>query len=123
MEGGGVMVCKAELRAELERSLAAGAMTERFAVMAEEIVMGYFSQNSMRGYPASAKADFMSGFRLRLVKHWHKLDPLRNPFAAITQQGRWAGMDVTRKYEASKRLMERLRSEGRFHEALEETAV
>jgi len=116
------MVCKIELKAELEKSLADGAMTERFAVLAEECVRGYFSQNSLRGYPASAKDEFLSSFRIRLVKHWQKLDPARNPFAAITQQGKWAGMDVVRKYKARQRLMEKMRGEGRFDEALEETA-
>ena len=117
------MVCKVELKAELEKSLAAGAMTDRFAVLAEEIVNGYFSQRSMKGYPNGVREEFMGFFRMRLVKYWQKLDPALNPHSAITQQGRWAVLDSERKFKQRKRLLERMSANGSFDEALEETAL
>jgi len=103
-----MMICKVELKHELEQSLEAGMMTERFAVLAEEIVRGYFSQRSMSGYPSSVKDEFLSEFRHRIVRHWKKIDPGLNPFSAITQQGKWAGMTVIRKYKTRKRLIEKM---------------
>jgi hypothetical protein len=117
------MVCKQELKTELEKSLAAGAMTDRFAVIAEEIVTGYFSQRSMKGFSAGVREEFMGFFRMRLVRYWKKLDPSRNPHSAITQQGRWAVLDSERKFKQRKRLMERMHENGSFDEALGETAL
>ena len=93
-------VCKEELKRELVASLAAGVMTERFAVLASKIVQGYFSQRSMGGYSEDAKEDFLGEFHVRLVKKWQLLNPEKNVLAAITQLGRWAGMDVKRRYKS-----------------------
>lgn len=93
------MVCKVELRRELEASIAAGAMTERFAGLAEEAVRGWYSQRSAAGW-AHAVDDVVSDFRIKLLKNWHKLDPNRNAFAALVQMGRRCGMDWQRKENA-----------------------
>jgi hypothetical protein len=97
-----MMICKAELKHELEQSLEAGMMTERFAVLAEEIVRGWYSQRSASGW-AHAVDDVLGLFRVKLSRHWKKLDPRRNAFAAITQMGRRCGMDWQRKYDARKK--------------------
>ena len=108
--------CKVELKTELERSLSAGAMTDRFCVIAEEVASGWYSQRSALGW-AHAVDDVMGMFRVRLSKHWKKLDPELNPSAAITQQVRWAGMDWQRKQDAQKKR--ELRAEGLLAEDLE----
>jgi hypothetical protein len=99
------MVCKIELKAELEKSLAAGVMTERFAVLAEEIGRGWYAKRSCSGW-AYAVDEVLGGFRVRLMKHWQKIDPERNPYSALTQQMRWAGMDFNRQQRTRQRREE-----------------
>lgn len=99
------MVCKIELREELEKSLEAGAMTERFAVLAEECVRGWYSKQSCSGW-AHAVDEVLGEFRLKLCCNWTKLDPKRNPFAALVQMGRRCGMDWQRKQDSRRRREE-----------------
>jgi len=92
-------VCACELAAELVKSKAAGQMTERFAVLAENIGRGWFAQRSASGW-AHAVDDVMGLFRLRLMRDWVKADPKRNVFAFLTGMARFSGMDWQRKYDA-----------------------
>lgn len=104
------MVCKIELKAELEKSLAAGAMTERFAVLAEECVRGWYSKQSCSGW-SHAVDEVVGEFSVKLCRNWMKLDPKRNPFAALVQMGRRCGMDWQRK-QNSRKKREMMSAEG-----------
>ncbi len=116
-------VCACELADELRASLAAGEMTERFAVLAEQVCAGYFSQRSLSGYPSSAKQDFQSRFRLRLVRGWQAMDPEQNAFAYLSRMACFAGLDCKRTYDAQRRQMARLRENGLLAEDLERPGI
>ena len=94
------MISKVEIREELKQSLDAGAMTERFWAICCEIFDAYSGSFALSNFPSAAIDDFRSEFDRRIQAHWTKLDPKRNPFAAVNQQARWAQHSTVRKYKA-----------------------
>ena len=95
-------VCKRELRRELEASLAEGAMTERFAVLAEEVARLWYSQRSTAGW-RYAVDDVIGLFHVKLSRNWQRIKPGKNPFAFLQLMARRCGMDWQRKEDARKR--------------------
>jgi hypothetical protein len=102
------MVCKTELKTELERSIAAGEMTERFVMLALEVCDGYFSQHSFSGFPSIAKDEFKFRFLDRLLRDWQKASPHQNLHAFLTGMARFSGLDVSRKFRAEQLKIDRL---------------
>jgi len=94
------MICKVEIREELQKSLDAGMMSDRFWELCCEIFTKYSRSFSMSGFPQTAIDDFRMEFDRRIQTHWQKLDPKRNPFAAVNQQARWAKISTVRKFKA-----------------------
>jgi len=94
------MISKVEIREELVASLNAGAMSDRFWALCCEIFHEYSRSFSLSGFPDTAIDDFRMEFDRRIQTHWQKLDPSRNPFAAINQQARWAKVSVVRKFKS-----------------------
>lgn len=104
------MISKVEIREELQKSLDADVISDRLWALCCEIFTEYSRSFSMSGFPSAAIDDFRSEFDRRIQTHWRKLDPKRNPFAAVNQQARWARTSIVRKYK-SRVARERLYSQ------------
>jgi len=88
------MVDKSELKAELEKSLASGEMTERFYGLAVDVVCQFVSAKKVDGDMRDLVRD---SFVSWLMGGWRSIDPKGNPFSFITGRAQLIFMRVLDK--------------------------
>jgi len=90
-----------EFQTELGKSVSQGEMTNRFVTLALTHAKGSLINHRKRGrtqrIPQYYMDDIVSEFCRRLIEHWTKLDPARDPRAYIRKMAIWSYDQIRRK--------------------------